>query len=195
MYYKLILFLLASILVAYPCPKSLSILSISTSLPSPTIGTYMNEDSTHSNTGLIARIVIASLVICAVVVVTVVLLFVIVCLKTDRSAFTTATPINQTYGVIQDAHTGPAYDYPVFMDQDGNHINGTRLNEVHGVTGESGYSYPATVNHVGTTGDNIEFEAKRNKAYAANIGMERNEAYEAATVVDSGTASETYDYI
>ena len=153
----------------------------------------MNEDSTHSNTGLIARIVIASLVICAVVVVTVVLLFVIICLKTDRSALTTTTTINQTYRVIQDAHTGPAYDYPVFMDQDGNHINGTRLNEMHGVTGESGYSYPATVNHVGTTGDNIE--AKRNEAYGANIGMERNKAYEAATVVDNGTASEIYDYI
>ena len=189
---KLILFLLASILVAYLCPKSLSILSISTSLPSPT---NMNEDTPHSNTGLIAGIVVASLVICAVVVVTMALLFVIIRLKTDRSALTATTTTNQTYGVIQDAHTGPAYDYPVFMDQDGNHINGTRLNEVHGVTGESGYNYPATVNHVGTTGDNIEFEAKRNKAYAANIGMERNEAYEAATVIDSGAASETYDYI
>ena len=93
--------------------------------------------------------------------------------------------------MIQDAHTGPAYDYPVAVDQDDNHINGSRLNEV---TGESGYSYPATVSqlfHAGTTGDNIE--AKQNEAYAANIGVERNEAYEAAIVVDSGTASETYD--
>ena len=137
---------------------------------------------------------------------------VIICVKTGRvknSTLETTLSANQAYGVAlttksQGTHTADesAYDHPA-VNQDDILNNDTRvMNEAYGVndqdttTGDgTGYSHPAavTVNQLfqaGTTGDSIE--AKRNEAYAANIEMEKNDAYKSATVVDNGTPSGTY---
>ena len=76
------------------------------------------------------------------------------------------------------------------MDQDDTHINETRLNEAYGVidqdsetaTGENIYSYPATVDQSLPIDTDDGITAKRNEAYAANIVMEKNDAYNAAIV-------------
>ena len=93
------------------------------------------------------------------------------------------------------------------MNQDDILNNETRvMNEAYGVNDQdttagdsTGYSYPAAVTvdklfQAGNSGDDIE--AKRNDAYAANIEMEKNDAYKLATVVDNGTPSGTcYDCV
>ena len=153
-----------------------------------------------SNTGLIVGMVVVSSVAAALAVVVVVSLAVIIHLKAsgvNGSTLKTTTAVNQAYGAnvtLQDYHThisdeSTYYDYPA-VDQDDTHINETRLNEAYGVinqdsetaTGEDTYSYPATVGQSLPAGTDDGITAKRNEAYVANIVMEKNDAYNTATV-------------